>query len=131
FLISSLICFFAQDINTLLIGRFIQGLGVAGPYVSAISIVRDKYTGNEMARIMSLVMLIFIMVPALAPSLGQAVLLVSSWRYIFVLYIAAAVIGATSSIMSMVIGTIIGQLYNGTLMPITCGFLILSTISLF
>lgn len=91
-LIGSGICFFAQDINTLLIGRFIQGLGVAGPYVSAISIVRDKYAGNEMARVMSLVMLIFIMVPALAPSLGQAVLLVTSWRYIFVLYIVYAVI---------------------------------------
>ena len=92
FFCGSLICFFAQDINTLLIGRFIQGLGVAGPYVSAISIVRDKYAGNEMARIMSLVMMIFIMVPALAPSIGQAVLLVSSWRYIFVLYIAYALI---------------------------------------
>ncbi len=92
FFCGSLICFFAQDINTLLIGRFIQGLGVAGPYVSAISIVRDKYAGNEMARIMSLVMMIFIMVPALAPSIGQAVLLVSSWRYIFVLYIVYALI---------------------------------------
>ena len=92
FFCGSLICFFAQDINTLLLGRFIQGLGVAGPYVSAISIVRDKYAGNEMARIMSLVMMIFIMVPALAPSIGQAVLLVSSWRYIFVLYIVYALI---------------------------------------
>lgn len=92
FFCGSLMCFFAQDINTLLIGRFIQGIGVAGPYVSAISIVRDKYAGNEMARVMSLVMMIFIMVPALAPSLGQAVLLVSSWRYIFVLYIVYALI---------------------------------------
>lgn len=91
-LCGSTICFFAQDMNTLLFGRFIQGLGVAGPYVSAISIVRDKYVGNEMARVMSLVMLIFIMVPALAPSLGQAVLLVSSWRFIFVLYVAYALI---------------------------------------
>lgn len=92
FLCGSLVCFFAQDINTLLLGRFIQGLGVAGPYVSAISIVRDKYSGNEMARVMSLVMMIFIMVPALAPSIGQAVLLVSSWRQIFVLYIIYALI---------------------------------------
>lgn len=92
FLCGSVVCFFAQDINTLLLGRFIQGLGVAGPYVSAISIVRDKYAGNEMARIMSLVMMIFIMVPALAPSIGQAVLLVSSWRYIFVLYVVYALI---------------------------------------
>lgn len=94
FLCGSAVCFFATSIEGLLLGRFIQGLGVAGPYISAISIVRDKYAGNEMARIMSLVMMIFIMVPAIAPSLGQAVLLVSSWRYIFVLYVVyASIIG--------------------------------------
>jgi MFS transporter, DHA1 family, multidrug resistance protein len=92
FFCGSAVCFFATTIEGLLIGRFIQGLGVAGPYVSAISIVRDKYAGNEMARIMSLVMMIFIMVPAIAPSVGQAVLLVSSWRYIFVLDIVYALI---------------------------------------
>ncbi|HTF98761.1 MAG TPA: multidrug effflux MFS transporter [Cellvibrio sp.] len=92
FFCGSTICFFASSIEGLLIGRFIQGMGVAGPYVSAISIVRDKYAGNEMARIMSLVMMIFIMVPAIAPSLGQAVLLISSWRFIFVLYVVYALI---------------------------------------
>lgn len=92
FFVGSAICFYATSIEGLLLGRFIQGLGIAGPYVSAISIVRDKYTGNEMARIMSLVMMIFIMVPAIAPSLGQGILLVSSWRYIFVLYIVYALI---------------------------------------
>ncbi len=92
FFLGSAVCFFATTIEGLLIGRFIQGLGVAGPYVSAISIVRDKYAGNEMARVMSLVMMIFIMVPAIAPSLGQAVLLVSSWHYIFVLYIVYALV---------------------------------------
>lgn len=91
FLCGSLLCFFAQDINTLLIGRFIQGLGVAGPYISAISIVRDKYAGREMAKVMSLVMMIFIMVPAIAPSLGQSILLFASWRYIFVLYIVYSI----------------------------------------
>lgn len=92
FFCGSAICFVASSIESLLLGRFIQGLGIAGPYVSAMSIVRDKYAGNEMARIMSLVMMIFIMVPAIAPSLGQAVLLVSSWRYIFVLYVVYALI---------------------------------------
>jgi DHA1 family bicyclomycin/chloramphenicol resistance-like MFS transporter len=92
FLVGTVICYFANDINTLLFGRFIQGLGVAGPYVSAISIVRDKYSGNDMARIMSLVMMIFVMVPALAPSLGQAVLWVGSWRDIFLLYIGYALL---------------------------------------
>ncbi len=92
FLAGSLVCFFATSIDELLLGRFIHGVGVAGPYISAISIVRDKYAGNEMARIMSLVMIIFIMVPAIAPSLGQAVLLFSSWRYIFILYVIYALI---------------------------------------
>lgn len=91
-LVGSSICFFATTIEGLLIGRFIQGLGVAGPYVSAISIVRDKYVGNDMARVMSLVMMIFILVPAIAPSLGEAVMLISSWRYIFVLYLVYAAI---------------------------------------
>lgn len=92
FLAGTVVCYFASDINTLLLGRFIQGLGVAGPYVSAISIVRDKYSGNDMARIMSLVMMIFVMVPAIAPSLGQAVLWVGSWRDIFLLYVFYALL---------------------------------------
>ena len=92
FLIGTVICYFSNDINTLLLGRFIQGLGVSGPYISAISIVRDKYSGNDMARIMSLVMMIFVMVPALAPSLGQAVLWFGSWRDIFVFYVFYALL---------------------------------------
>lgn len=92
FLVGTVVCYFANDISTLLFGRFIQGLGVAGPYVSAISIVRDKYSGNDMARIMSLVMMIFVMVPALAPSLGQAVLWIGSWRDIFLLYVGYALL---------------------------------------
>lgn len=92
FFIGSVICFFADNLNVMLAGRLIQGLGVAGPYVSTMSIVRDKYHGREMARVMSVVMMIFIMVPAIAPSLGQAIMLMASWRYVFVLYIAYALI---------------------------------------
>jgi len=92
FLAGTVLCYFADDMNTLLLGRFIQGLGVSGPYVSAISIVRDKYAGNDMARIMSLVMMIFIMVPAIAPSLGLAVMWIGSWRDIFLLYVFYALL---------------------------------------
>jgi DHA1 family bicyclomycin/chloramphenicol resistance-like MFS transporter len=91
YLVGSLLCFFAPGFHLLLVGRFIQGLGVAGPYVSVMSIVRDKYSGREMARVMSLVMMIFIMVPAIAPSLGQAILLLASWRAIFLLYIVYSI----------------------------------------
>lgn len=83
----SVLCCLADSLELMLIGRFIQGLGVAGPYVSTMSIIRDKYHGREMARVMSLVMMIFIMVPAIAPTLGQGILLVGHWRHIFMLYI--------------------------------------------
>ena len=91
YLFGSIICFNATSLETMLIGRFIQGLGASGPYVSTMSIVRDKYSGAGMARIMSLVMMIFIMTPALAPSLGQGILFIASWRYIFLLYVMYAV----------------------------------------
>jgi len=94
YFIGTLICYLSQSIETLLIGRVVQGLGVAGPNITAISLVRDRYKGREMARIMSLVMMIFIMVPTLAPAIGQAILLVADWRAIFILYFiyAAAIL---------------------------------------
>lgn len=92
YLIGSVIGYFAQNLETMLLGRFIQGLGVSGPYVSAISIVRDKFSGRDMAQAMSLIMMIFILVPAIAPSLGQAILHVAGWRDIFVLYIVYALV---------------------------------------
>ncbi|MCM2496151.1 multidrug effflux MFS transporter [Burkholderia glumae] len=90
FAAGSMLCFFSHDLRTLLIGRFVQGIGIAGPYVSSISIVRDKYSGRQMARIMSLVMTVLFLVPAVAPSLGQLILFLSGWRGIFILYVAYA-----------------------------------------
>lgn len=87
YLVGSLLCLFGQSFDLILAGRFIQGFGVAGPYMSAVSIVRDKYSGRAMARVMSVVMTIFILVPAIAPSIGQAILFQASWRGIFVLYV--------------------------------------------
>lgn len=86
YFLGTLVSYFSSDLDQLLIGRFIQGFGAAGPYISAVSLVRDQYKGRDMAKIMSLVMMIFVLVPAIAPAVGQAVLFVSSWRGIFVLY---------------------------------------------
>lgn len=80
------LCYFATDLHHLLAGRFIQGLGASGPYITAISVVRDKVAGRQMARIMSMVMIIFITIPAIAPSLGQGILWLADWRMIFVFY---------------------------------------------
>ena len=80
-----------------LVGRFIQGIGVSGPYVASISIVRDKYSGAQMARIMSLIMMVFMVAPAIAPSLGQLIIHFFGWRDIFVLYMSyATVVGRGS-----------------------------------
>lgn len=87
YLAGTLLCFIAESMPMLIAGRFIQGLGVAGPHVSTLSIVRDRFSGNAMARVMSLVIMIFIMVPVIAPALGQLVLFVASWRAIFLLYL--------------------------------------------
>lgn len=92
YFVGTFLCYFANDLNSLLIGRFIQGLGVAGPYISAISLVRDQFKGRDMAKIMSLVMMIFILVPAIAPSLGQAILFVTNWHGIFILYAVYATV---------------------------------------
>ncbi len=91
YLVGSVICLVADNIEIMLTGRFIQGLGVAGPYISCMSIIRDKFSGRPMAKVMSLVMMIFIMVPVIAPALGQTIVMLSSWQYIFVLYIVYAI----------------------------------------
>ncbi|MCD6035924.1 MAG: Bcr/CflA family drug resistance efflux transporter [Rickettsiales bacterium] len=92
YLVGSVVCYFSNDFTFLLIGRCIQGLGVAGPYVTAVSVVRDKFSGRDMASVMSLVMMIFILVPAIAPSLGQVVMHIASWRAIFLLYIVYSIV---------------------------------------
>ncbi|EPC7178594.1 multidrug effflux MFS transporter [Acinetobacter baumannii] len=95
YFLGSLLCFTTQSFEWFLVGRFIQGIGVSGPYVASISIVRDKYSGAQMARIMSLIMMVFMVAPAIAPSLGQLIIHFFSWRDIFVLYmIYATVVGA-------------------------------------
>lgn len=89
--LGSLVCMLSQGLGVMLAGRLLQGLGVSGPYVSAVAIIRDRCSGREMARVMSLVMMIFIIVPALAPALGQGILFLASWRHIFALLFLVAV----------------------------------------
>ena len=90
----SLLCYITHSFEWFLVGRFIQGIGVAGPYVATISIVRDKYSGAQMARIMSLIMMVFMVAPAIAPSLGQLIIHLFGWRDIFVLYMVYALVVA-------------------------------------
>lgn len=93
FIAGSLLCIFAGSFEIMLIGRFLQGVGAAGPRIVSLALVRDLYSGRAMARIMSMVMGIFIVVPVIAPSVGQGLLLIGDWRLIFVALLAEGVIG--------------------------------------
>jgi DHA1 family bicyclomycin/chloramphenicol resistance-like MFS transporter len=92
FALGCVICLTASAFEGLLAGRFLQGVGMAGPRIVAMAIVRDQSDGRTMARIMSFVMAVFILVPAVAPALGQVVISLSHWRGTFwLLLITAAV----------------------------------------
>jgi len=84
----------AQSLEWILLGRILQGFGAAAPKVVTRAIIRDMYSGNAMARILSLVMSIMILAPMLAPLVGQTVLLAGTWRWVFGLFLIHAVIGA-------------------------------------
>ncbi|WP_212523162.1 multidrug effflux MFS transporter [Actibacterium sp. MT2.3-13A] len=84
----------ARSLELVLVARFLQGLGAAGPRVVAIAIVRDLYEGRQMARLMSLVMLIFTLVPALAPTLGAGIMALTGWRGIFGAFVGFSVLSA-------------------------------------
>jgi DHA1 family bicyclomycin/chloramphenicol resistance-like MFS transporter len=82
--VASVLAIAAPSFEMLLLARALQGLGTSATRVIATSIVRDCYVGRRMASVMSLAMMVFIAVPVIAPSFGQAVLLVTQWRGIFV-----------------------------------------------
>ena len=75
----------ATSFELLLVLRFIQGIGAAAIRITTLAIVRDCFGGREMARVMSYVMIVFMIVPIVAPSMGQVVILYASWHWIFTL----------------------------------------------
>ena len=76
-------CAYAPDLTMLLVLRFTQGVFAAGCRVVAIAVVRDRYAGSAMARTMSLILTVFMVVPILAPAIGQAITLAAGWRACF------------------------------------------------
>ena len=92
--VGALLCMFATNYPMMMAGRLLQGFGAAGPRVAALAMVRDGAKGSEMARIMSFVMSVFMLVPIFAPSIGQLVLYVASWRYIFGGFLVTAALAA-------------------------------------
>ena len=83
YLVAAVVAMLSQSLELLLVARFVQGLGAAGPRIVGLALVRDLYEGREMARITSFVMMIFIIVPAMAPLLGAGIIWLAGWHGVF------------------------------------------------
>lgn len=92
--VAALACAFATSLEALLLLRFVQGLGVAAPRVVGSAMMRDVFKGREMAQVMSIIMAVFMGVPAAAPLLGQAIMVLADWRAIFWVFAAIAVLAS-------------------------------------
>jgi len=90
FIVGALVSVFSTSFPIMLFGRFLQGLGISAPRIVTLALVRDRYAGRAMAKVMSFVMTAFILVPMLAPSLGQAIQNYFGWRGVFVFLIGLA-----------------------------------------
>ncbi len=85
FLLSSFVCVRAQSIEYMILGRILQGIGLSAPRTISIAIIRDQYQGDPMARIMSFVTVVFLLVPIVAPAIGKMVLDNFDWQSIFLM----------------------------------------------
>lgn len=79
----------------MLVGRILQGLGLSAPQAVTIALVRDQFEGRVMARVMSFAMMVFILVPMIAPSIVQGILSIGGWRTIFGSFLFFALITIT------------------------------------
>ncbi len=82
----------SDSLELVLAARLFQGIGAAGPRVVTLAIIRDLFSGREMAKIVSFVMMVFTLVPAIAPTLGAGIIAMSSWRGIFFAFIVFSMI---------------------------------------
>lgn len=92
YIVGSLVSLSAVNFPMMLAGRLLQGAGVSAPRAVGLALVRDRYEGRDMARVMSFVMTIFILVPMIAPTFGQALLFITGWRSIFGSFVLLALI---------------------------------------
>ncbi|SDL67631.1 multidrug effflux MFS transporter [Paracoccus chinensis] len=93
YLVASAVALFVNSLELLLAARFAQGLGAAAPRIVGTALVRDLYSGREMARITSFIMMVFMIVPALAPLIGVGFIHLMGWHGVFVGFILFGAIG--------------------------------------
>ncbi|WP_235829806.1 multidrug effflux MFS transporter [Frigidibacter oleivorans] len=95
YILGSILAMFADTIELLLVARVLQGLGAACPRIAALAVIRDLYAGREMARVTSFVMMIFILIPAVAPLIGQGIIAVTGWHGVFGAFVVLALVGGS------------------------------------
>ena len=89
FLLASFVCVHATSLEMMIVGRILQGIGLSAPRTICIAIIRDLYQGDYMARVMSFVTIVFLLIPIVAPAMGKFVLDSYTWQAIF--YVQAAI----------------------------------------
>lgn len=94
FIIASFICVYASSLEMMILGRILQGVGLSAPRTISIAIIRDMYEGDYMARIMSFVTVVFILIPVIAPALGKFILDHYDWQTIFYIQIVFSLLVA-------------------------------------
>lgn len=92
YIASCIVAWLSRSLEITLLARLVMGLGAAGPRVAALAVVRDLYSGREMAKMISIAMVIFTLVPAIAPLMGAGIIALAGWRAIFLAFACFAAI---------------------------------------
>ncbi len=92
FAFASILCVLAPSLEWMVVGRILQGIGLSAPRTVSISIIRDTYTGDYMAKIMSFVTAFFILIPVVAPAIGKLILETMGWEAIFYMQLFFALV---------------------------------------
>ncbi|WP_240497789.1 multidrug effflux MFS transporter [Thioclava sp. IC9] len=95
YMVGAFVAAHAQSLEALLAARVLQGIGASGPRITVMALVRDLFAGREMAKITSFIMMIFILVPAVAPSIGQLVIALAGWRGVFWAFMVFGCVGVS------------------------------------
>jgi len=93
YIIAAIVAFLSNSLELLLAARFVQGFGASGARIVPMALVRDLYAGREMAKITSFIMMLFIIVPALAPSIGGVIIGFTGWHGVFGAFVIFGLIG--------------------------------------
>lgn len=95
YMAGAIMAYFAPTLELILAARLLQGLGAAAPRIVALALIRDQFSGREMARVVSFVMLVFTLFPAVAPLIGAQIITGFGWRAIFVAFLLFSLVSVT------------------------------------